>query len=798
MKDPEITDERPAEVLPLIPLRDMVLFPHTTRPFVVGRAASLASVESALKGDRRIFLSIQKDPQDEEPSIPDLDRLGVTAHILQSMALPDGHMKLLVEGLGRARVVDFLLDGKAARVSLLPLEETGEENTEVPGLVAQVSRLFEEYLHKQQGFQGSAPTSMDRDDPGHFADQVASHLTVPTELKQKVLRSLDVAERLQLVKRLLLFEIDKANLDQRLNKEVEKNIEKAQREYYLNEKMKLIRKELGRDDGQGELEELKSRIEKAGMPDVAKDKALQELKRLELMPPVSAEATVSRSYIDWLLALPWANESKDKRDIRRARKILDEDHYGLEKVKERILEFLSVRQLAKDHKGSILCFVGPPGVGKTSVAKSIARSMGREFVRLSLGGVHDEAEIKGHRRTYIGAFPGQIVQLMKRAGTRNPVFLLDEVDKLGADFRGDPSSALLEVLDPEQNHAFTDHYVDVPYDLSRVFFIATANVTHTIPPALQDRMEIIHFSGYTLPEKVAIAQTHLLPKQVGRHGLKSGEMELPDEALTFLIHAYTREAGVRNLEREIAALCRKIAHRVVQDRKHRKEALDPAGVEKLLGVPKYRDLKVLKRDEVGVAVGLAWTQNGGEMLLIEANLMPGKGRLILTGQMGEVMQESARAALSFIRSESGLFGLKESFYAENDVHIHIPEGAIPKDGPSAGVTMACSLVSAFTGVPVRHDVAMTGEITLRGKVIPIGGLKEKVLAAKQHEIFHVIIPRENEKDLSEVPESIREGMSFHFVETLLEAVRLALRDDPIRPSAPPPLFPEAPQPAKSR
>jgi len=544
--------------------------------------------------------------------------------------------------------------------------------------------------------------------------------------------------------------------------------------------MKLIKKELGRDDPQNDLEEVKKRVEESGMPEDAKEKALSELKRLEFMPPVSAEATVSRSYIDWLLALPWTKTSRDKRDIKRAGKILDEDHYGLEKAKERILEFLSVRRLTRSNRGSILCFVGPPGVGKTSIGRSIARSMGREFVRLSLGGVRDEAEVRGHRRTYIGAFPGQIIQLLKRAGTKNPVFLLDEVDKLGADFRGDPTSALLEVLDPEQNNAFLDHYVDVPFDLSEVFFITTANVTHSIPPALMDRMEVVPFSGYTLPEKIAISEGYLVPKQLKEHGLKPGNAAFTEEGTVFLATGYTREAGVRNLEREIAAVCRKIAHQVVAEKKRRKERLTPERIEELLGVPRYKDRKILQEDEVGVAVGLAWTQNGGDILLIEANLMPGKENLILTGQMGDVMQESARAALSFFRSESQHLGLADDFHREKDVHIHIPEGAIPKDGPSAGISMACALASAFTGIPLRHDIAMTGELTLRGKVLPIGGLKEKILAAKQHEIYHVILPRENEKDLSEVPESLKEGMIFHFTSNLLEVLKLALVGDRIR------------------
>lgn len=779
-------EHRHDEVMPLITLRDMLIFPRTVKPFIVGRAASLAAVEAALSGDRRIFLLLQRDPQAEEPGTRELFKVGVVARVVQSLALPNGHMKLLVEGLYRGLMLDLLSDGPVPFASVQPSEDPAVVDADLEAMVNQVARLFDDFNRKQmsQGQGAVTASSLSQEDPGRFADQVAGLLPVATEQKQLVLEALPLRERLRRVRALLAGEIEKLNLDQRLNKEVEKQIEKTQKEYYLNEKMKLIKKELGREDSQSELDEIKARIEKSGMSPAAREKALGELKRLELMPPVSAEATVSRSYIDWLLSLPWSKESKDKHDIRRAQKILDEDHYGLEKVKERILEFLSVRQLAKDHKGSILCFSGPPGVGKTSVAKSIARSMGREFVRLSLGGVHDEAEIKGHRRTYIGAFPGQIIQLMKRAGTLNPVFLLDEVDKLGADYRGDPSSALLEVLDPEQNNAFVDHYIDASFDLSKVFFVTTANVTHTIPPALLDRMEVIPFSGYTLPEKLAIAEGYLLPKQLKSHGLSKRNLEITPEAIAFVIDGYTREAGVRNLEREVASLCRKVAHRVVKSRVRERLVITPEVAESLLGVPRHKERKVLSEDQVGIAVGLAWTQHGGDILLIEASLMPGKGNLILTGQMGDVMQESARAALSFLRGHTQDYGLDPGFVLEKDVHIHIPEGSVPKDGPSAGVTMAVAMASAFTGIPVRHDVAMTGEVTLRGKVLPIGGLKEKILAAKQHDITEVLLPAENLKDLSEIPENLREGMIFHQVESLADAIRLLLAGDPLRKSAP--------------
>ena len=795
MQDPTFSSPQGpgVDVLPLITLRDMVVFPHSVKPFIVGRQASLAAVVAANAADRRVCLLVQRDPQAEEPGPQGLYRMGVVARIVQSLSLPNGHVKLLVEGAGRAVVRDFVSDSSAPYVSVETLADPVAVIAEEESLVTQVARLFDDFSRRHHGGPGAVTSnSLSQEEPGRFADQVASYLPVPTEQKQKILDAAAVPERLRRVKSLLAGEVEKLNLDQRLNKEVEKQIEKTQKEYYLNEKMKLIKKELGREDNTNEIEELRERIEKSGMSPTAKENAISELNRLELMPPVSAEATVSRSYIDWLLALPWSKESKDKHDIARAQKVLDEDHYGLEKVKERILEFLSVRQLAKEHKGSILCFSGPPGVGKTSVAKSIARSMGREFVRLSLGGVHDEAEIKGHRRTYIGAFPGQIVQLMKRAGTRNPVFLLDEVDKLGADYRGDPSSALLEVLDPEQNNTFVDHYIDAPFDLSKVFFITTANVTHTIPPALLDRMEVISFSGYTLPEKLAIAKGYLIPKQLKSHGLKPKDLQFSDGALAFLIDGYTREAGVRNLEREVASLCRKAAHRVVKSKKREPMTLTPEKVESLLGVPRYKERKVLSSDQAGIAVGLAWTQNGGDILLIEASLMPGMGEFILTGQMGDVMQESARAALSFLRGRAQDFGLDPGFMKEQDVHIHIPEGSVPKDGPSAGITMAVALISAFTGIPVRHDVAMTGEVTLRGKVLPIGGLKEKILAAKQHDINEVLLPEENRKDLAEVPENLREGMVFHHVDSLADVIRLALVYEPLRKN--PPLIAERKDP----
>jgi len=766
-------------ILPFIGLRDMIIFPGTVKPFLVGRKNSVAAIGEAMQGSQRIFLVLQKDPSVELPRYADVYKVGVVAKVVNAIRLPNGHSKLLVEGIERAIVSDFLLDAETPYASLLSYEDRQEEDGRERELAISVHRLYDDLSRKLSGTQNEiSAVAFDPGDPGLFCFRAASMLPVGIETKQKILETQSSSERLKLLRKLILAELDHANLDQKIDKEVEKQIEKAQKEYYLNEKMKVIKKELGREDGASDLEELKAKIEAAGMPDAAKEKAMSELKRLELMPSVSAEATVSRSYIDWLAALPWSKASDDRLDIKQAQKILDEDHYGLEKAKERILEFLAVRQLSKENKSNILCFVGPPGVGKTSIAKSIARSMGRQFVRLSLGGVKDEAEIKGHRRTYIGAFPGQIIQLIKRAGTKNPVFLLDEIDKLGSDFRGDPSSALLEVLDPEQNGGFVDHYVDAPFDLSQVFFITTANITHSIPAALFDRMEVINFSGYTLPEKIAIAENHIFPKQMKLNGLSKKDAEMTAEGLEAVISDYTREAGVRNLEREIASILRKIAHIVVREKKHPRLKITADKAREFLGIPRFKGTSVLPDDEVGVAIGLAWTQNGGEVLLVEARLMPGRSGLELTGQMGDVMRESAKAALSFIRSNAKRLGLSESFMKLQDVHIHIPEGAIPKDGPSAGITMATALVSTFTKIPVRHIMAMTGELTLRGKVLPVGGVKEKVLAARQHGITEVILPKDNERDLSEVPAKLKEGMAFRFVDTLEEVFRIALSEDP--------------------
>ncbi len=764
--------------LPMVPLRDIVVFPHTMVPFVVGRRGSLLAVEQALGGDKQIFLATQRNAKVDKPNAEEINSIGTVATIVQHLKLPNGNVKLLVEGATRARILEIEEDPDGFfRVVLKPIERPAEMTPDLQERMEKVSGLFERFIKYSPGLPYETMLSTVKiADPGRLADTIAAHLPVTIEEKQTLLETVPVPERLGEVERLLEAEIEKLRVDKKINNRVKKQMEKAQKEYYLNEKIKAIQQELGRKDERvNEIEEFRQKIEAAKMPDEAKEKALQELKRLEVMPPVSAEATVSRNYLEWLLAVPWFKKSRELTDIKRAEKILDEDHYGLDKIKERILEFLAVRRLVKKMKGSILCFVGPPGVGKTSLARSIARATGREFVRLSLGGVRDEAEIRGHRRTYIGAFPGQIIQMMKKAGTRNPVFLLDEVDKMAADFRGDPSAALLEVLDPEQNHAFLDHYLDTEYDLSNIMFISTANVVHTIPPALKDRMEIIRIAGYTLNEKLSIAQRYLIPKQITAHGLKDAEISFEDAAVVEVAERYTREAGVRNLEREIASLCRKIARKVVAKEAEKPIVLTPAKVLEMLGVPHFHPAREMEREPaVGVATGLAWTETGGEILSLEATRMLGRGKVTLTGQLGDVMQESAQAALSYIRTRAEDFGIDPHFYRKFDIHVHVPEGAIPKDGPSAGITMATALCSLMTGVAVRGDVAMTGEITLRGKVLPIGGLKEKVLAAFRFGTKTVIFPRDNERDLSEIPDDIKKAMTFHLVDNMDEVLDIAL------------------------
>src|ERR671912_2362652 len=764
--------------LPMMPIRDVVIFPYMMTPFVVGRDSSVRALEEALAGDKKIFLATQHDASVDEPRPDEIYSVGTVANIVQSLKLPDGNIKVLVEGVERAKVVSVGEDEGFFRAVVRTFQYRVESGTQLDSLTSRVTSLFEQYVKLSQNLNYETMIAAIRvDEPGKLADTVGANLQLNIEEKQELLEIFDPIDRLTRVAEMLDIEIEKLNVDRTIQSRVKRQMEKAQKEYYLNEKIKAIQKELGRGE-KSEFDELRKKIESAGKTKDAHDKALAELKRLEQMPPMSAESTVSRNYLDWLLAVPWKKKSKEIRDLKFAQEVLNSDHYGLEKIKERILEFLAVRRLVKNPKGSILCFVGPPGVGKTSLGMSIAKATGRKFVRLSLGGVRDEAEIRGHRRTYIGALPGQLIQMMKKAGTVNPCILLDEVDKLGADFRGDPSSALLEVLDPEQNNTFQDHYLDVEYDLSKVFFIATANVLHTIPPALQDRLEIVRLSGYTEREKLQIARRFLVPKQAEGSGIKPEQVDFTDEGILEIIRHYTREAGVRNLEREIGSCCRKVARKLVADAaaEEFKVVLTPELVREMLGPLKFRQQPVAASSEVGLAVGLAWTEVGGEVLQIEATLTNGRGGVQLTGKLGEVMQESAQAALTCIKSRAERLGMNLEFIRKRDLHVHIPEGAIPKDGPSAGVTLATAMASALTRVPVRKDLAMTGEITLRGRVLPVGGIKEKMLAAHRVGQTTVLIPKDNEKDLQEVPEEVLADMTIQLVETIDEVLSLALED----------------------
>ncbi|HUI41433.1 MAG TPA: endopeptidase La [Terriglobia bacterium] len=760
--------------LPMMPLRDVVIFPYMMSAFTVGRESSIRALEDAMAADKKIFLATQHDASVDEPKPNEIYQVGTIATIVQSVKNPDGNIKVLVEGAERGKVQKVASDEGYFRVTVRTTAFRTVSTPSLEQLQQRVTALFEQYVKLSQSLNYETMiAAVKSDDIGKFTDTVAANFNISIEEKQELLEIFDPVDRLARVADILDVEIEKLNVDRTIQGRVKRQMERAQREYYLNEKIKAIQKELGRNE-KSEADELRKRIEASGMSPDAREKAEAELGRLEMMPPMSAETTVSRNYLEWLLSVPWKKKSKEVRNIRAAEKILEEDHYGLEKIKERILEFLAVRQLVKVPKGSILCFVGPPGVGKTSLGRSIARATGRKFVRLSLGGVRDEAEIRGHRRTYIGALPGQILQMMKKAGTVNPVFLLDEVDKMSMDFRGDPSAALLEVLDPEQNGTFMDHYLDVEYDLTKVFFITTANVIHTIPQPLQDRMEILRLSGYTEPEKVEIAKRFLIRKQREACGLKPENLNFTDDAVQGIIRNYTREAGVRNLEREIANICRKVARKVVAEGHGLKLEVKPEDLKDFLGVVKFRDTRSEEKNEVGLAVGLAWTEVGGEILQIEATIMPGKGRLLLTGKLGEVMQESGQAAMSYVRSRAARLGLDPDFYRRYDIHLHIPEGAIPKDGPSAGITLATAIVSALTQIPARRDVAMTGEVTLRGKVLPIGGLKEKVLAAHRLGVSTVLLPRDNEKDLSEIPANIQQEVSLRFVDSMDEVLDLAL------------------------
>jgi ATP-dependent Lon protease len=770
----ETRDKGDLRKLPMMPIRDMVIFPYMMTPFVVGRESSVRALEEALTGDRKIFLATQHDAGIDEPRPEDIYSVGTIGNIVQSVKMPDGNIKVLVEGLERAKAVEMNdTDGffvATVRVANRQLEV----NPQIETVMQRVTSLFEQYVKLQQSLNYETMIAAVRmDEPAKLSDTIAANLQLSIEEKQELLEIFDPSERLTRVADVLDIEIEKLNMDRSVQSRVKRQMERAQKEYYLNEKIKAIQKELGRGE-KSEFDELRKKIDSAGMPKDVFDKAIQELKKLEAMPPMSAESTVSRNYLDWLLAVPWKKRSKETRSIDHAEKVLNADHYGLEKIKERILEFLAVRQLVKNPKGSILCFVGPPGVGKTSLGMSIAKATGRKFVRMSLGGVRDEAEIRGHRRTYIGALPGQIIQSMKKAGTKNPVFMLDEVDKMASDLRGDPASALLEVLDPEQNTSFMDHYLDVEYDLSQVLFVATANVLHTIPAPLQDRMEILRLHGYTEAEKLEIAKQYLVKKQREATGLTEKNAIFSDAALTDIIRGYTREAGVRNLEREIGNVCRKVARRVVRNGTKHKEDIADSNLNEFLGVAKFRDSQLHETSEIGLVTGLAWTEVGGSILSTEVQVLDGKGKLTLTGQLGDVMQESAQAALSYIRSRAQHLGLPRDFYRNLDIHVHVPEGAIPKDGPSAGITIATALASALAKIRVRRDIAMTGEITLRGKVLPIGGLKEKLLAAHRAGIFEAILPRANEKDLADLPENLRSVMKLHFVDQMDEVLKIAL------------------------
>ena len=785
--------------LPMMPIRDMVIFPYMMTPFVVGRESSVRALEEALNGDRKIFLATQHDASIDEPRADDIYTVGTIGNIVQSVKMPDGNIKVLVEGLERAKAVE-MNDSDGFFVATV---RTGkgmlEMNAQIEQLMQRVTSLFEQYIKLQQSLNYETMIAAVRmDEPAKLSDTIAANLQLEIAEKQDLLDIFDPSERLARIADVLDVEIEKLNMDRTIQSRVKRQMERAQKEYYLNEKIKAIQKELGRGE-KSEFDDLKKKIETAGMPKDVFEKAIQELKKLEAMPPMSAESTVSRNYLDWLLAVPWKKKSKETRSIDHAEKVLNADHYGLEKIKERILEFLAVRQLVKNPKGSILCFVGPPGVGKTSLGMSIAKATGRKFVRMSLGGVRDEAEIRGHRRTYIGALPGQIIQSMKKAGTKNPVFMLDEVDKMASDFRGDPASALLEVLDPEQNTSFQDHYLDVEYDLSQVLFVATANVLHTIPGPLQDRMEILRLHGYTEAEKLEIAKQYLVKKQREATGLSEKNVVFTDDAIAGIIRNYTREAGVRNLEREIGNVCRKVVRRVVKHGLKHKEEITAANLHEFLGVSKFRDSAVHEKSEVGLVTGLAWTEVGGSILSTEVQVLDGKGKLTTTGQLGDVMQESAQAALSYIRSRAQHLGLPRDFYRNLDIHIHVPEGAIPKDGPSAGITLATALASALVKIPVRRDIAMTGEITLRGKVLAIGGLKEKLLAAHRAGIFEAILPFENQKDLADLPENLKSAMKLHWVEQMDDVLKIALEaplpelkeETPVALAAvPPPQMPE--------
>ncbi len=776
-KDPKRpATPRDPRLVPLLPLRDIIVFPYMVVPLFVGREKSIAALEDAMANDKQILLAAQKRAKTNEPAEDDIYSVGTLGTIIQLLRLPDGTVKVLVEGKRRARIVRFVENTQFFLVETEEITENREVTVETEALMRSINSTFEAYVKLNKRIPPEMLMSVATiTDPARLADTIVAHLQLKLKDKQGILETADPAERIEKLYGLMQAEIEILQVEKKIRTRVKKQMEKTQKEYYLNEQMRAIQKELGeKDEFKTEIKELEEKINKKKMSEEAEKKVRKELKKLKMMSPMSAEATVVRNYIDWFLSLPWYEKTEDKLDIAEAERILDQDHFGLEKVKERILEYLAVQKLVSKIKGPILCFVGPPGVGKTSLAKSIARATGRNFVRMSLGGVRDEAEIRGHRRTYIGALPGKIIQSLKKAGSSNPVFLLDEVDKLSSDFRGDPASALLEVLDPEQNSTFNDHYLDVDYDLSEVMFITTANTLHTIPAPLKDRMEIIRIAGYTEFEKLHIARGFLVPKQREANGLKPSQLDISDNAIRGIIQKYTREAGVRNLEREIATVCRKVAIEVVKHGAEHHVSVTAQSLPKYLGVPKFRFGRAEDKEQVGLANGLAWTEVGGELLATEVTVVPGKGKLTITGKLGDVMQESAQAAMSYVRSRAEQLGLEKDFYAKVDLHVHVPEGAIPKDGPSAGITIATAIASALTRMPVRSDLAMTGEITLRGRVLPIGGLKEKVLAAHRGGIRTVLIPRENEKDIKEIPPPILKQVNLVLVDHMDQVLRQAL------------------------